>query len=150
MTWDRSADNGVVAGYKIYRDGNLSGFSQTNSFENSTVEPAAVYAYNISAYDTALNESPLTASLQVKTPEPGPGPDLLGYWKFDERRGVAVIDSSGCGNDATVVGPKRTPVTTGYALDFDGRDDYVEIAGSLGLDNLEAVTMAAVTATTTL
>jgi hypothetical protein len=143
LIWDRATDNAAVAGYKIYRDGVLLGFSQTNSFYDKTVEPAAGYAYNVSAYDTALNESPLSAALTVKTPDPIPGPDLLGYWKFDERRGVAAIDSSGCGNDATIAGPARTPVTAGYALDFDGRDDYIEIAARPALDNLDAVTMAA-------
>lgn len=66
------------------------------------VEPAAGYTYNVSAYDTALNESPLSVTFRVKTPEPSTRPDLLGYWKFDERRGVAAIDSSGCGDDGTV------------------------------------------------
>ena len=102
LTWDRSTDNAAVAGYKIYRDGILLGFSQTNSFEDKMVEPAAGYTYNVSAYDTALNESPLSVTFQVKTPEPSTRPDLLGYWKFDERRGVAAIDSSGCGDDGTV------------------------------------------------
>ena len=143
LRWDRSTDNAAVAGYKIYRDGVLLGFSQTNSFEDKTVESAAGYAYNVSAYDTALNESSLSVVLDIKTPEPSPGPDLLGYWKFDESRGAAAIDSSGRGNDATVVGPAWTPVTTGYALDFDGRDDYVAIAANPGLENLDSVTMMA-------
>ena len=143
LTWDRATDNAAVAGYKIYRDDILLGFSQTNSFEDKSVEPAAEYAYNVSAYDTTFNESPLSVALSVRTLEPSPGPELLGYWKFDERRGVAAMDSSGCGSDATIVGAKRTPVTTGFALDFDGRDDYVEITANPGMENLDALTMTA-------
>jgi hypothetical protein len=143
LVWDKSSDNATVAGYKIYRDGVLLGFSQTNSFEDKTVKPAVGYAYNVSAYDTSLNESPLSATLEVTTPEQGLRKDMLGYWKFDERRGAVAIDGSGFGNDGTIIGPKRVPASTGFALDFDGRDDYVEIEADLGLDNLDAVTMAA-------
>jgi hypothetical protein len=143
LMWDRPTDNAAVAGYKIYRDGIQTGFSQTNSFEDKTVEPAAGYQYQVSAYDTALNESPLSAALDVNTPEPILRQDMLGYWKFDERRGVTAIDSSGFGNDGTIAGPTRTPVATGFALDFDGRDDYVKIKADSGLDNLDAVTMTA-------
>ena len=143
LTWGRSTDNAAVAGYKIYRDGALLGFSQTNSFFDKTVEPATGYAYNVSTYDTALKESSLSETLQVKTPEPSVRADLLGYWKFDEGRGNIAIDSSSSGNNGTIVGPARKPVTIGYALDFDGRDDYVEIASDPGLDNLDAVTMTA-------
>jgi hypothetical protein len=143
LTWDRSTDNAAVAGYKIYRNGIQIGFSQTSSFEDNSVEPAAEYAYQVLAYDTALNESPLSAVLDVETPEPNLKQDLLGYWKFDERRGVTAIDSSGFGNDGTIVGPTRTPVAAGFALDFDGHDDYVTIKADPSLDNLDAVTMTA-------
>jgi len=143
LAWEKSTDNTAVAGYKIYRDGNLLGFSQTNSFVDEKVEPATGYVYSVSAYDTALNESSLSETYEVKTPEPSIRTDLLGYWKFDERRGTAATDSSGLGNDGTIVGPTRTLVTNGFALEFDGRDDYVEIAVNPELDNLDAVTMAA-------
>jgi hypothetical protein len=143
LTWDRSTDNAAVAGYKIYRDGILLGFSQTNSFVDKTVGPATTYAYEVLAYDTALNESPLSETLEVKTPEPSIKAELLGYWKFEERRGATTMDVSGSGNDGTVVGAKRTPVTTGLALEFDGRDDYVEIVANPDLDNLDSVTMSA-------
>jgi hypothetical protein len=143
LTWDVSSDNVAVAGYKIYRDGVLLGFSQTNSFVDKTVEPAAGYAYQVLAYDTALNESPLSAALDVEIPEPSLQKDMLGYWKFDERRGITAMDISGFGNNGTVIGPTRTPVANGLALEFDGHDDYIEIMTNPDLDNLDAVTMAA-------
>ena len=34
-------------------------------------------------------------------------------------------------------------MTNGFALEFDGRDDYIEIAANPELDNLDAVTMVA-------
>jgi hypothetical protein len=143
LTWVRSMDNVALAGYKIYRDGIRIGFSQTNSFEDKSVEPAAEYMYQVLAYDTAFNESALSATLNVETPEPSLKKDLLGYWKFDERRGVTAIDSSGFGNNGTVTGPTRIPVANGFALEFDGRDDHIEIVANPELDNLDAVTMTA-------
>jgi hypothetical protein len=52
-------------------------------------------------------------------------------------------DSSGNGNSGTINGATWTPVTNGYALDFDGVDDYVKIDADPSLDNLGAITMAA-------
>ena len=143
LTWDRSTDNAAVAGYKIYRDGVLLGFSQTNSFVDKKFEPATDYTYEILAYDTALNESPLSETLEVKTPEPSIRAELIGYWKFEERRGTAATDISGSGNDGTLFGPKRIAMTNGFALEFDGRDDYVEIVANPDLNNLDTVTMSA-------
>ena len=143
LTWEKSMDDAAVAGYKIYRDGILLGFSQTNSFVDKKVEPATDYTYEILVYDTALNESPLSASLQVKTPEPNIRAELIGYWKFEERRGTAATDISGSDNDGTLFGPKRIAMTNGFALEFDGRDDYVEIVANPDLNNLDAVTMSA-------
>jgi len=143
LTWEISTDNVSVAGYKIYRDGVRIGFSQMNSFEDTTVEPATNYTYRISAYDTAGNESPLSLMLTIMTPEPSANGDLLGYWKFDEGLGDMVMDASGNGNKGTVIGPTWTPVSTGYALDFDGINAYIKIMADPALDNLDDTTMAA-------
>ena len=54
-------------------------------------------------------------------------PNLIGWWKLDETSGTIAADSSGQGNDGTVVG--GGPWVSGYidgALDFDGDDDYVD------------------------
>jgi len=53
---------------------------------------------------------------------------LLAYWKFDEGSGTTAGDSSGNGNDGTLVnGPTWVSGRHGMALSFDGVDDYVEI-----------------------
>jgi len=127
LAWEVSTDNAAVAGYKVYRDGVRIGFSQTNSFEDTRVEPATSYTYRVSAYDTAANESSLSAPLTIRTPEPRADGDLLGYWKFDEGLGTTAIDFSGNGNSGTIIGATWIPITTGYALDFDGVDDCVKI-----------------------
>ena len=51
------------------------------------------------------------------------------YWKFDEGSGNTAYDSSGNGYDGTIYGATwttDTPSGTGYALNFDGLDDYVD------------------------
>ena len=74
------------------------------------------------------------------------GDGLVGYWSFDKGSGSIVHDSSGYGNDGTVYGASWTtdsPSDEGYALDFDGKDDYVEIPDSSSLDLLNSLTLAA-------
>lgn len=67
----------------------------------------------------------------------------VGMWLFDEGKGDIVKDSSGNGNDGTLEnGPKWVDGKFGKALEFDGADDYVEVAGSNSLE-LPALTLQA-------
>jgi hypothetical protein len=52
---------------------------------------------------------------------------VLAYWKFDEGSGIVLQDSSGNNLDGTINGAKWTTGYSGYALDFDGVDDYVAL-----------------------
>jgi hypothetical protein len=53
---------------------------------------------------------------------------LVGYWKFDEGEGDTAYDSSGYGNDGTLMNdPTWTNGISGKALQFDGIDDCVAI-----------------------
>jgi len=77
---------------------------------------------------------------------PGPElPELLqGYWMFDEGTGTTVADSSGFGNHGTIMGAKWTASGKfGYALEFDGTDDYVEINGYKGVLGTQSRTLTA-------
>lgn len=61
LEWSASTDNGVVAGYNIYRDGNAVGTSYTTSFTDTGLQPGGAYFYTVSAYDLAQNESAQSA-----------------------------------------------------------------------------------------
>jgi len=58
--------------------------------------------------------------------------------------GTIVEDSSGNNNDGYVFGATRTTGRYGYALQFDGEDDYVEIpySDSLNASNYDVITIA--------
>jgi hypothetical protein len=73
-----------------------------------------------------------------------PSSGLAGYWKLDEVVGTSASDSSGGGNDGTLVnGALWAAGKIDGGLDFDGVDDYVDIANDSAFDLSAAVTVAA-------
>ena len=61
----------------------------------------------------------------------------LAHWKLDETSGIIAADSSGNGNDGTVMGNPIWRPTGGWingALDFDGRGDYIKVEKPKGFD----------------
>ncbi|MCD6507221.1 LamG domain-containing protein [Candidatus Poribacteria bacterium] len=65
----------------------------------------------------------------------------VGVWLFDEGRGDKAKDSSPNGNDGILKeGPEWVKGKFGYALRFDGKDDYVQIPPS-SLFNSEKFTV---------
>jgi hypothetical protein len=55
----------------------------------------------------------------------------IAHWKFDEGKGNIAYDSSGNGNNGTLVnGPTWVPGKFASALRFDGVDDYVDVKSS--------------------
>ncbi|MFH1716411.1 MAG: sugar-binding protein [Planctomycetota bacterium] len=71
---------------------------------------------------------------------------LVGWWKFDEAAGGTAADSSGAGNNGTLMGsPQWKPSggKLGGALQFDGIDDYVDCGNDSSLDINHEITIAA-------
>lgn len=63
-------------------------------------------------------------------------PNTMGLWHFDAGIGTTLLDSSGNANNGTFAGAPvwSTGGKFGYALDFDGVDDYVSIPDAASLD----------------
>ena len=86
--------------------------------------------------------------------ESGTSTGLVGWWKFDETSGTTAADGStvfgkntknGTLNNFALSGSTSNWVTgkrTG-ALNFDGTNDYVDVANNSDLDNLSAITVTA-------
>ena len=75
-------------------------------------------------------------------------PNLVGWWKFDEKSGTDAADSSKHGRDGTLKGnlsfeDGSVPGRFGNALKLGGREQYVEIGGYKGVTGNQARTVAA-------
>jgi hypothetical protein len=75
----------------------------------------------------------ITPNILIQNVRADPEEDLVGYWNFDD--GTAE-DDSGNGNDGTKHGTTIVDGISGYGLEFDGIDDYVElpVGSSTGLE----------------
>jgi len=69
--------------------------------------------------------------------------DLVGYWRFDEKKGDVAYDSSGNNNHGKIYNGTWADGKTGTALKFDGKSAYVEVPKSASLDNLKQITLTA-------
>ena len=56
-TWTASTDNLAVAGYRVYRDGNLLGTTTSLLWDDTGLVPLSTYAYTVVAFDAAGNTS---------------------------------------------------------------------------------------------
>ncbi len=71
---------------------------------------------------------------------------MLGWWKFDEKDGKVAADSSGNGNNGTLmVNPQWRPERgkIGGAIELDGKGDYVKIDNESAFDITNQITVAA-------
>lgn len=57
LSWDASTDDTAVTGYRILRDGVEIATTGTLTYSDTALTPATTYAYRVSAYDGAGNES---------------------------------------------------------------------------------------------
>jgi Concanavalin A-like lectin/glucanases superfamily len=71
-------------------------------------------------------------------------PSLVGQWHFDEGTGQTVSDSTGNGNNGTIIsGTSWVPGRFGSALSFDGTNGRVLVKDNLALEPPTSVTMSA-------
>ena len=67
LTWNASADNMGVTGYKIYRNSAQIATSAAASYNNTGLTASTAYTYTVSAYDAAGNNSAQSASVSATT-----------------------------------------------------------------------------------
>ncbi len=77
-----------------------------------------------------------------------PDPHLMGWWTFDDVSGKTVKDSSKHGRDGALQGglslkDNSVPGRVGRALQFDGKDNLVEITGYKGVSGTKSRTITA-------
>ncbi len=69
---------------------------------------------------------------------------LAGYWRFDDGTGTVAADSSGQGNNGTLVaGPTWTTGIVGGAVKMDGVNDLVDVPDRPSLDFTGGITLSA-------
>jgi hypothetical protein len=67
---------------------------------------------------------------------------LVGHWEFDEGEGTTARDSSGRGNHGKIVGAMWVKGRLGGALEFDGKDDHVELPAIKPTNTVDNLTCA--------
>ena len=70
-------------------------------------------------------------------------PSIVIYFSFDKIEGDKVPDLSGNGNDGTIHGAKVVDGKYGKALEFDGKNAYVEVPANPTLDISDGITLMA-------
>ncbi|MDK4210393.1 hypothetical protein QJ527_02370 [Enterococcus mundtii] len=81
LNWTVSIDHQRVAGYFVYRDGQLVGQTRRPSFTDTGLTPDTQYTYNVKAFDASNNVSAASQPVIVQTLE-------------DSMPGYAVWDAS--------------------------------------------------------
>jgi len=74
LSWSPSIDNVGVAGYEVFRDGQLIGniSGNTTTFTDTSVSPLTNYSYTVKAFDQEGNHSSSSNAINILTPENQP------------------------------------------------------------------------------
>jgi len=68
--------------------------------------------------------------------------DFVGVWLFDEGDGQKAKDMTGKSGDGTLNnGPKWAAGKSGNAVNFDGKDDYIEISLPEVFNSISKITL---------
>lgn len=132
---------GVWTGSRMVVWGGQDGSGMTNT--GGVYRPPIPSIGNHTATVTAsiLAVPAATATVQLAVGDLANG--LVAHWRFDEVAGTTAADSSGQGNPGTLVGNGAwTAGLKGGALNFDGVDDYVQVADAPELDMTNQLTIA--------
>ncbi len=138
-------EDGDTVGYSVSWQVNghiFPGTTSTTSLEGDTIAASDTsigdtWACTVTPDDGTDSGTPGRASVVV-------GDDcLVAYYPFDEGSGSTAYDSSGNGLDGSVVGAGWASVGAGYAMEFYGEDDYVDLGNDSSFDIQDEITIEA-------
>jgi Fibronectin type III domain len=66
LAWT-APDQGVAAGYQVYRNGTLIGTTRNTTYSDKNIEPSTTYTYTVVAYDAAGDTSGPSQPVSVRT-----------------------------------------------------------------------------------
>lgn len=143
LSWSASTDNISVAGYRIYRDSLfLVDVGNTLSYLNTTVLWDRTLNYQVTAYDTAGNNSSLSNSLAVVIPAdtepPSPPPTVTAtYSHFNGTYHFVNVSWTAATDNHAVTGYKlyryeNEVLTAGYPKDLGNVLSHVNNTGLFG------------------
>ncbi|EKE16333.1 MAG: hypothetical protein ACD_11C00020G0038 [uncultured bacterium] len=102
LSWTESTDNTSVAGYKIFRNGIQVDTTFDASYSDTNLTPETAYAYAVSAYDAAGNDSDQSAGLAVTTEAAAPAYNLSNFISLIDNWLQAGDENSDINLDSTV------------------------------------------------
>ena len=144
------SNDGIDGPYTLIAAGDVVDFAQEAEWPRFTKNATAIMFDNDVAYMhyqlifTAIR-GPVGGSvnsMQIAEIELLGVPAPVAHWTFDEGEGTVAADSSGNGNDGTLVGdPQWVAGVLGGALEFNG-DDYVDCGNGPSLEIRDAITIS--------
>jgi hypothetical protein len=72
LDWSATTDNVGVAGYNLYRDGQLVTTTSLLTYFDQNLTPGETYTYSLNAFDASGNVSGISAQLKVETTDTTP------------------------------------------------------------------------------
>ncbi len=67
VTWGASTDNDILAGYRLFRDGQQIATTTLTSYADTGLMPSTTYSYYVQAYDDTLNISSSSVTVATTT-----------------------------------------------------------------------------------
>jgi len=152
IAFELSGSNDSIDGpYTLIASGDIVDFAQEVEWPRFTMNATPIMFDNDVAYRhyqiifTAIL-GPVGGSvnsMQIAEVELLGVPALVAHWKLDDGAGTVALDSSGFGNDGTLVGdPQWVDGVIGGAIDLDGVDDYVDCGNNTIFDITDAFTLS--------
>ncbi|MDP3899712.1 MAG: LamG-like jellyroll fold domain-containing protein [bacterium] len=139
LSWNGSADNIGIAGYRVYRGGSqIATVTSGTSYSNTGLSPSTSYSYTVAAYDAAGNLSTQSSSVNATTQSSTPPASCTESWTCtswstcsNSTQTRTCTDSNSCGtttsrpalSQSCTTTPPPSGSGTTYYIDFDSGSD---------------------------